>query len=77
MALQSVLEKPSIVTIQLLHLLSIYNAMSGVDFQSDTSMETTWSLVTLAAHLSQTVSALECCGREFAHESRNYVDWTS
>ncbi|KAF8235392.1 hypothetical protein L208DRAFT_1433902 [Tricholoma matsutake] len=55
MALQSVLEKPSIVTIQLLHLLSIYNAMSGVDFQSDTSMETTWSLVTLAAHLSQTI----------------------
>jgi hypothetical protein len=56
LALQPVLEKPSIVTIQVLHLLSIYNAMSGADFKSETSMETTWSLVTLAAHLSQTVS---------------------
>jgi len=57
MALQPVLEKPSIVTIQVLHLLSIYNAMSGTDLKSETSMETTWSLVTLAAHLSQTVGA--------------------
>jgi len=58
MALQPVLVKPSIVTIQMLHLLSVYNAMSGLDLKSETSMETTWSLVTLAAHLSQTVSAL-------------------
>jgi hypothetical protein len=52
LALQPVLEKPSIVTIQTLHLMSIYNAMSG---SSDTSMEITWSLITLASHLSQTV----------------------
>lgn len=55
LALQPVLEKPSIVTIQALHLLSIYNAMSGSDLKSETSMEMTWSLVTLASHLSQTV----------------------
>lgn len=55
LALQPVLEKPSIVTIQALHLLSIYNAMSGSDLNSETSMEMTWSLVTLAAHLSQTI----------------------
>jgi hypothetical protein len=55
-ALQPVLEKPSIVTVQVLLLLSTYNAMSGVDLKSQTNTETTWSLVTLAAHLSQTVS---------------------
>ncbi|KAF4612588.1 hypothetical protein D9613_012706 [Agrocybe pediades] len=54
-SLQPVLEKPSIVTIQTLHLMSIYNAMSGSDLRSDTSMEMTWSLITLAAHLSQTI----------------------
>ncbi len=55
-SLQPVLEKPSIVTIQCLHLMSIYNAMSGSDTTSEPSMEMTWSLITLAAHLSQTVS---------------------
>ncbi|KAF5316367.1 hypothetical protein D9619_006871 [Psilocybe cf. subviscida] len=54
-ALQPVLEKPSLVTIQVLHLMSIYNAMSGSDMHSETSMELTWSLITLAAHLSQTI----------------------
>lgn len=54
-SLQPVLEKPSIVTVQTLHLMSIYNAMSGSDLTSETSMEMTWSLITLAAHLSQTV----------------------
>lgn len=55
LALQPVLEKPSVVTIQSLHLISIYNAMSGSDLKNDTSMEMTWSLITLASHLSQTV----------------------
>ncbi|KAK0236242.1 fungal-specific transcription factor domain-containing protein [Armillaria nabsnona] len=55
-SLQPVLEKPSIVTIQCLHLMSIYNAMSGSDTTSEPSMEMTWSLITLAAHLSQTVN---------------------
>ncbi|KIJ21183.1 hypothetical protein PAXINDRAFT_66458 [Paxillus involutus ATCC 200175] len=54
--LQPVLEKPSIVTIQALQLLGLYNAMSGNELNAeDASMETTWSLVILAAHLSQTV----------------------
>ncbi|KAF8553012.1 hypothetical protein OG21DRAFT_1597855 [Imleria badia] len=54
--LQPVLEKPSLVTIQALHLLSIYNAMSGNELSAkETSMETTWSLIVLAAHLSQTI----------------------
>lgn len=54
--LQPVLEKPSLVTIQALHLLSIYNAMSGNELSAkETSMETTRSLIVLAAHLSQTV----------------------
>ncbi|KAJ7444602.1 fungal-specific transcription factor domain-containing protein [Mycena galericulata] len=55
LALQPVLEKPSFVTIQALHLLSIYTSMSGGHGESETSMEMTWSLITLAAHLSQTI----------------------
>ncbi|KAG6884242.1 hypothetical protein C0993_012834, partial [Termitomyces sp. T159_Od127] len=55
LALQPVLEKPSLVTIQTLHLLSIYNAMSGSDLRNETSMEMTWSLITLAGHLSMTI----------------------
>ncbi|KAG6888704.1 hypothetical protein C0995_006495 [Termitomyces sp. Mi166 len=55
LALQPILEKPSLVTIQTLHLLSIYNAMSGSDLRSETSMEMTWSLITLAGHLSMTI----------------------
>lgn len=54
--LQPILEKPSLVTIQALHLFAIYNAMSKSDVVGrDTSMETTWSLITLAAQLSQSV----------------------
>ncbi|KAI5992271.1 fungal-specific transcription factor domain-containing protein [Pisolithus orientalis] len=54
--LQSVMEKPSLETIQALHLLSIYNALSGNEFAGkETSMETSWSLVTLAAHLAHTL----------------------
>ncbi|CAA7261067.1 unnamed protein product [Cyclocybe aegerita] len=55
LALQPVLEKPSIVTIQCLHLMSIYSAMSGGDMKSETSMEMAWSLITLSCHLSQTI----------------------
>lgn len=54
LSLQPVLEKPSLVTIQSLHLVGIYTAMSGSD-RSDSSMEMAWSCTTLAAHLSQTV----------------------
>ncbi|KAF5344686.1 hypothetical protein D9756_011476 [Leucocoprinus leucothites] len=55
LGLQPVLEKPSIVTIQTLHLMSIYNSMNGSDLKNDTSMELTWSLITLASHLSKTI----------------------
>ncbi|KIK95062.1 hypothetical protein PAXRUDRAFT_827363 [Paxillus rubicundulus Ve08.2h10] len=54
--LQPVLEKPSVETIQALQLLGLYNAMSGNELNSeDASMETTWSLIIMAAHLSQTM----------------------
>ncbi|KAJ7848323.1 fungal-specific transcription factor domain-containing protein [Mycena leptocephala] len=62
LALQSVLEKPSLVTIQALHLLSIYTGMAagpgpskGGEEEPGTSMEMTWSLIALAANLSQTI----------------------
>ena len=74
-SLQPVLEKPSIVTIQALHLMSIYNAMSGSDLKSETSMEMTWSLITLASHLSQTVS-LHQIFETFSHSPVD-ADWPS
>ena len=52
---QSLLEKPSLVTAQTIHLMSIYNATVGGN--SGSTMETTWSLTRLAAHLAQTVSS--------------------
>ncbi|KAH9053247.1 fungal-specific transcription factor domain-containing protein, partial [Lactarius vividus] len=53
---QPVLEKPSVVTIQTLHVLSNYNAMLGGDVSGgESSMESTWSLVAVACHLAQTV----------------------
>ncbi|KAI0248759.1 hypothetical protein BJV78DRAFT_1233220 [Lactifluus subvellereus] len=56
LCLQPVFEKPSLVTIQTLHVASIYNAMLGNDVSGgESSMEFTWSLVALAAHLAQTV----------------------
>jgi hypothetical protein len=56
LCLQPVLEKPSLVTIQTLHIVSIYNAMLGNEVSGgESSMEFTWSLVNLAAHLAQTV----------------------
>jgi len=55
LSLQPVLEKPSIVTIQTLYIMSTYNGMSGNDMKGDTNMEMTWSLITLASNLSQTV----------------------
>lgn len=57
LCLQPIMERPSMVTIQALHVSSIYNAMCGNEVSGgESTMETTWSLVALAAHLSQTVS---------------------
>ncbi|KAI6118608.1 fungal-specific transcription factor domain-containing protein [Pisolithus croceorrhizus] len=54
--LQSVTEKPSLETIQALHLLSIYNTVSGDEsVGKETSMETSWSLVAVAAYLANTL----------------------
>lgn len=66
--LQSVLEKPELVTIQSLHLMSIYNAMHQPDekyCESETSMEMSWSLIRLCHQLAQTVSYvnLRFCSR--------------
>ncbi|CAK5274110.1 unnamed protein product [Mycena citricolor] len=55
LTMQSILEKPSIVTVQALHLLSVYISISTNEEDGDTSMETTWSLVRIASHLSQTI----------------------
>ncbi|KAH6901766.1 hypothetical protein BKA70DRAFT_1308535 [Coprinopsis sp. MPI-PUGE-AT-0042] len=59
LSLRPILEKPSMVTIQTLDTQSIYIAMSGGGGMNDeggeTSMETRWSMITLASNLSQTV----------------------
>jgi hypothetical protein len=62
LVLQPVLERPSLVTIQALHVASIYNAMSGSEVSGgESTMETTWSLIALAAHLAHTVRAPNIC----------------
>ncbi|KAI5997760.1 hypothetical protein EDC04DRAFT_3125432 [Pisolithus marmoratus] len=51
--LQSVIDQPSLETIQALRLLSIYNAVSGNELAGkETSMQTSWSLVALTAPLA-------------------------
>jgi len=60
LALQPVLERPASVTIQTLYLMSVYNSKSGSALRSEVSMEMTWGLTTLAAHLAQTVSSFFC-----------------
>ncbi|THH00634.1 hypothetical protein EW026_g1916 [Hermanssonia centrifuga] len=56
LCLQPVLEKPSVVAIQALRLLSIYTAMAGKELRgSETTMETTWSLLALSAQLAQSI----------------------
>lgn len=56
LCLQPVLEKPSIVAIQALRLMSIYTAMAGKELRgSETTMETTWSLLALSAQLAHSV----------------------
>ncbi len=53
---QPVLERPSVVTIQTLHISAVYNAMLGGDVSGgELTMESTWSLVAVACHLAQTV----------------------
>ncbi|KAH8801829.1 fungal-specific transcription factor domain-containing protein, partial [Flagelloscypha sp. PMI_526] len=56
LSLQPILERPSIYAIQALTLLGVYNSMSGEDMMSQSSMELTWNLTTLAAHLAQAVN---------------------
>ncbi|OSD05404.1 hypothetical protein PYCCODRAFT_1533505 [Trametes coccinea BRFM310] len=61
LALQSVLANPTLVTIQALHLHSIYIAMVGNEpggGGQDSNMEFSWALVSLAGQLSHTVRLL-------------------
>ncbi len=56
MCLRPVLSNPTLVTIQALHLHSIYVAMVGNEQGGqDHNMELSWALVTLAGQLSHTV----------------------
>ncbi|KAI6165521.1 hypothetical protein EDD17DRAFT_1505967 [Pisolithus thermaeus] len=67
--LRSVMQKSSLETIQVLHLLSVYNAVSGNELAGkETSMETSWSLVVLAAHLAHTAI-------RSARTSRRMIFW--
>ncbi|KAI5997755.1 hypothetical protein EDC04DRAFT_2584973 [Pisolithus marmoratus] len=55
--LQSVIDQPSLETIQALRLLSIYNSVSGNELAGkETSIQTSWSLVALAAPLALRVN---------------------
>ena len=62
MSLKSVWVKPSLTTVQALHLFSIYNAMTEDDSRSDNiSMELSWGELSLAAQVCQIVSCLLEC----------------
>ncbi|KAH8997102.1 fungal-specific transcription factor domain-containing protein [Lactarius hatsudake] len=53
---QPVLVKPSVVTIQTLHISAVYSAMLGGDVNGgESTLESTWSLVAVACHLAQTI----------------------
>ncbi|KAH8997103.1 fungal-specific transcription factor domain-containing protein [Lactarius hatsudake] len=53
---QPVLEKPSVVTIQTLHISAVYSAMLGGDVSGgESTLESTWSLVAVACYLAQTI----------------------
>ncbi|KLO11085.1 hypothetical protein SCHPADRAFT_921876 [Schizopora paradoxa] len=59
-SLQSIFDKPELVTIQALHLMSVYNAMSQLDEGDEegegaTSMEMSWSLIRLCHQIAQTI----------------------
>lgn len=57
--LQNIFEQPSIVTIQALHLMSIYNGMRETEEDyGEISMETSWSLIRVCLQLALTVSLL-------------------
>ncbi|KAH9040305.1 hypothetical protein EDB83DRAFT_2643255 [Lactarius deliciosus] len=52
---QPVLVKPSVVTIQTLHISAVYSAMLGGDVSGgESTLESTWSLVAIACYLAQT-----------------------
>ncbi|KZV65070.1 hypothetical protein PENSPDRAFT_745213 [Peniophora sp. CONT] len=56
LCLRPVLERPSMITVQALHVASIYNAMSGSEVSAgESTMESTWSLVALACHIAHTI----------------------
>ncbi|KAH9017995.1 fungal-specific transcription factor domain-containing protein [Lactarius hengduanensis] len=53
---QPVLVKPSVVTIQTLHISAVYSAMLGGDVSGgESTLEATWSLVAIACYLAQTI----------------------
>ncbi|KAH9027076.1 fungal-specific transcription factor domain-containing protein [Lactarius pseudohatsudake] len=53
---QPVLVKPSVVTIQTLHISTIYSAMLGGDVSGgESTLESSWSLVAVACYLAQTI----------------------
>ncbi|KAI5997750.1 hypothetical protein EDC04DRAFT_2584967, partial [Pisolithus marmoratus] len=54
--LQSVIDKPSLETVQALRLLSLYNGVSGNELAGKETSTETWSLVALAALLAHRVN---------------------
>lgn len=75
---QPVLEKPSLVTIQTLHILSVYNAMLGGDVSGgESTMESTWSLVAVACYLAQTVRYFCSMCIEIVVLIRTHTDWST
>ena len=77
MCLRSVIEKPSFEAIHALHLLSIYNAVSGNKLAGQETNVETWSLVSLAVHLSHTVCLSIMTGLSLWHTPSIAPAWAS
>lgn len=80
LCLQPVLEKPSLVAIQALYLLGVYTAMCGNDHRSgETTMESSWSLLTLSAQLAQSIGLHRDSARwglpDYVVERRRILFW--
>lgn len=61
LGLQSPFDRPSSLTVQCLQVMyAFYNMRGGDVMDSDAAMETVWSLISLAAQISQLVSSPPC-----------------
>lgn len=71
--LQSVLTHRSVVTVKCLHLMSIYNGMSG----KESNLENSYSLLNFAGQIALAVCIFRSCLHDVIYSLLRYTDWLS